>query len=571
MVRSTSIHDNEVRVSTEVHRELGLLRFLSTLEDRLNHVRDAETAMRVSHRQCREFFGVEESCIAVIERGGAGVELRDLVPKDVEWDRDPLLAFLKRQRPRLTPDLLLADVPRRGRPWATICLRKSDGRFDTEAVAEIQRIGEKISTLIQRIDRWRLADARMRIDQKIMEQLRPQDLFYQILHSLRSLTHYDHSAALLTHEPGPGTLDVVAEQIAWRKGKSRKIGLTLPLDEPTRLLLASDDLFGFDRDGDGWKPWKDARTTGLADLLDYNREEDGQDESSLLCAPLRTRDSLLGVLKISSLHSGSLGRYEAKLVQRFLPQAVVAISNLRRTESLELGMLQAEKKHVMADLARGVSHDINNAFGAVMPLVQQMIADARAGGVSPDVLVRDLEQILASLRVCRRIFGGLLAFARGSARTAGDGDVRLAVENSLAVLEERIRRGAIRVRSELGDELPLVRSPQGDLEQLLLNLATNACDAMPRGGELVVRATGRGGQVEIEIADTGDGISREHLARVQEPFFTTKPHGNGLGLSICRSIAWQHRGRLAIDSGPGKGTLVRVTLPAVGAAPEERT
>ena len=77
--------------------------------------------------------------------------------------------------------------------------------------------------------------------------------------------------------------------------------------------------------------------------------------------------ALLGVLKVAACHPGGLGHYEAELVERMLPQAAVAIQNLRRAESLEIGMLEAEKKHAMATLARGVSHDINNAVGAVMP------------------------------------------------------------------------------------------------------------------------------------------------------------------------------------------------------------
>ena len=147
----------------------------------------------------------------------------------------------------------------------------------------------------------------------------------------------------------------------------------------------------------------------------------------MLVAPLVTREGTLGVLKVATIQTGTFGPYEADLVRRFLPQAAIAIRTLRRTASLEHGMMRAERKHAMANLARGVSHDINNALGAVLPLVQQMRADVRRGDDDPERLLEtlavDLEQLEESVRVCRRIFGGMLAFARSSARSLGQGDV----------------------------------------------------------------------------------------------------------------------------------------------------
>ena len=91
----------------------------------------------------------------------------------------------------------------------------------------------------------------------------------------------------------------------------------------------------------------------------------------MLCAPLATRERVLGLLKIAARHPGSFGSYEAELVGQFLPHASIALQNSQRTESLELNLIQAERKHAMADLARGVAHDVNNALGAVLPLVQR--------------------------------------------------------------------------------------------------------------------------------------------------------------------------------------------------------
>src|ERR1700730_10075300 len=133
----------------------------------------------------------------------------------------------------------------------------------------------------------------------------------------------------------------------------------------------------------------------------------------MLCAPLATRERVLGLLKVASKHSGLFGSYEAELVAQFLPHASIALQNSQRTQSLEQTLIQAERKHAMADLARGVAHDVNNALGAVLPLVQQMQADLRGGRIEPAVLVEDLGDVEQSVQVCRRIFGGMLSFARG--------------------------------------------------------------------------------------------------------------------------------------------------------------
>ena len=105
--------------------------------------------------------------------------------------------------------------------------------------------------------------------------------------------------------------------------------------------------------------------------------------------------------------------YEVELVSQFLPQTAVALRNARRAESLEQRVLIAERKHAMADLARGVSHDVNNALGAVLPLVQQLREEIDQGTLDPAVAAVDLAQFERSIQVCRRIFGGMLNIRPG--------------------------------------------------------------------------------------------------------------------------------------------------------------
>jgi signal transduction histidine kinase len=215
----------------------------------------------------------------------------------------------------------------------------------------------------------------------------------------------------------------------------------------------------------------------------------------------------------------------------------------------------------MADLARGVAHDVNNALGAVLPLVQQMRAELGAGKIEVSSFAEDLRQIEGSILTSRRIFGGMLSFARGRVHEADGANIRQAIDTTRAILKEGLRRRGIQVVMEVDGELPLIQGSQGDLEQVLLNLLTNARDAMPQGGRLLITARRSDSGLQLVVEDTGVGIPAEHLPKILEPFFSTKPDGNGLGLSICRSIVWQMQGKLEIGSTPGVGTRVTVNLP----------
>ncbi len=547
-------------------RESAFLRFFAEAAEHLDEVRDADKAAKIATRLAREVFAADEAVLARAVPGRPRLQPVVLAPSGARWDLELLARYLGKRRPKMPPGTLIAPVRRFGRPWAVLALRRAGAELDRDAVRDVVRVCETIARSVARIDDERIAEVRHRIDRKVLEQLRPKDLFYQILHGLQSLTRYDHSAAVLIQADGAGPLRVVAEQIKWRKGKSQRVGLRRALGDEARAALEEGSVLGFDRVGGRWREWRGRASEALADALDYNRDvEDERSEQSLLCAPLATGDGILGVIKVASCHPGSMGPYEARLVARFLPQAAVAIRNLERTVTLESGVLAAEKKHVLANLARGVSHDVNNAFGSVLPLVQQMIVDAREGKVDALTLAADLAQIETSLQVCRRIFGGMLSFARSTAAGEREGDLRRAIEGTLSILQESMRRHLVDVTIECASDPPLVRGTQGDLEQLLLNLATNARDAMPDGGRLAIRVRADGDAVEIELADTGCGIAPAHIERITEPFFTTKSNGSGLGLSICRSIVWNMRGQMKVTSELGAGTRVRLRLPSVHA------
>jgi len=548
-----------------LQREFAALKFIDDLTAQLKDVRDSQKALRHALRDTRDFFQAAQGCVTTLHPGRQEVDLLFTLPQQASWDLDVLTRFIRHTRWPTQRDMLIGSIRRRGGAWGAFAVVRPGHTFDRDDRHLMARITAALSATVHRIDRDRLLGVRDRIDRKMMEQIHPKDLFYQILDGIRSLTLYDHSSALLIREENEPVLRVVAEQIAWTKAKSERIGLRIPISEEAVALLQSPRVYGFDRHGDHWKEWRGQPADGLAAMLDYNTGDtaDGESsrEASMLCAPLATRDSLVGVLKIAARYPEQLKPFDAELVEHFRAQAAVAIQNLHRAESLRARVVTAERKHAMADLARSVSHDVNNALGSMLPLVQEMQVDLRNGTFTPSVFAEDLDQVQKSLQVCRRIFGGMLTFARNASRQSRDGHVRRAIETASAILRYGMSRSSIELLIDVPDDIPPVGCSQSDLEQVFLNLLTNAREATPHGGRITVTVRFVDRAVEIAIADTGCGIPREHLPRILEPFFTTKPHGNGIGLSICRSVLWEVDGTMTIQSEAGKGTQVDVRIP----------
>jgi two-component system NtrC family sensor kinase len=558
-------------------RELELLRFLDDLEAHLRQVRESRKALAYALRLTRDFFGAEAGVVALSRPGRAEAELLIEQPSRRNWDRAFLARFARGTHLTIPPEMILAPIQRRGRPWGSLALVRRTPPFEKGTWRWLHRATFLVSERLAQIDRDRMVEVRDRLDRKIMEQLRPKDLFYQILDGLRTLTRYDHSSALLFREDDDAAFTLVAEQIAWTKGKSRRIGTKLVPGEEIERVLHRGDVYGFDRDGESWREWDGRPVTEVAALLDYNGRGGapagdavsegpvGADdrEAAMLVAPILSRGGVFGVLKIASRHPGSFGRYELDLVERFRSQASIAILNSRRTEFLHTRMVEAEKKNAMADLARGVAHDVNNALGAAVPIIQQMREDVRNGAIDPGVFAEDLAIVENAVLTGRRIFGGMLGFARSGHRRSGEADLRAAVDSALGILKDGLERRGIALSTDIPATLPLLAGGQSDLEQVLLNLVTNARDAMSSGGRLTISARRQDGLVEVVVEDTGEGIPAELIARVQEPFFTTKGQGSGLGLSIVRSILWEMNGRMALESEPGKGTRVMFLVPVV--------
>ncbi len=546
--------------------QMKLLHLQADLHTRLRGVRDARKAVIYGLRKTREIVGAKEAVIATLKAGRrANAGLLFTIPEQGDWDKELLTKYLTGKRPHIPSNTLLVPIKRQGHTWAVFGLRDEDLEFTAEHLKALFQVTQTLTYIIEVVDRNRAHEVRRKIEQKIANREDPKDLIYDILHGLRSLTHYDHSASLFIAKEGSGPLMLVAEQIAWTKAKSKRIGLSMNLDEKLRRRLRRGSVRIYKRVGNAWAHPHGDEAPLLAELLDYNASSSQAipKEVSMLCAPIATPDGTLGVLKISARRPGILSNYEAELVEEFMPLASLAIQFSVRTEYLRERMLQSERKHVLANLARGIAHDVNNSLGAMLPLVQQIREDVSNHRLKRSDLIQDLEHIEKSVQTCRRIFGGMLSLARGSRPALGHGNLRRAIEGALSVLQDSMKRASIDIVQSIPKELPMIRGAQGDLTQLFLNICSNARDSMPNGGHLSITARAEKRTVQVTIRDTGCGMAAKALGRVFDPFFTTKADGNGLGLAICRSILWDIGGEIKIESEQGHGTNVLVSLPCL--------
>src|SRR5262245_7202579 len=227
-------------------RELEFLKFFDTLSQYLRSIREPRKALAHALREARAFFHAASGCVAVTEPGAPEAQLLLAIPRESAWDLQHIFKFIRHTRPPVRHDMMMAPVRRRGAAWGAMVFMRPQAPFDHNDGRLLARVTAAVSEAIGFMDRERMIEVRDRIDRKIMEQIHPKELFYQILAGLRSLTHYDHSSALLIRENGENTLRVVAEQISWTKARSHRIGLTLSLDAALQPTLASTEIHGFD-------------------------------------------------------------------------------------------------------------------------------------------------------------------------------------------------------------------------------------------------------------------------------------------------------------------------------------
>jgi two-component system, NtrC family, sensor kinase len=229
---------------------------------------------------------------------------------------------------------------------------------------------------------------------------------------------------------------------------------------------------------------------------------------------------------------------------------------------------RAEKLAAVGRLASGVVHEINNPLATISACAEALENRVVEGAFDSSPDAEDLREYLSLIRSeafrCKTITNGLLDFSRARTGTRSPIDAALVVKSSARLIAHQRRGDNIEIRLDLEENMPPINADEGQIQQAIIALSTNAIDAMPHGGALTLRAFAQNSRVVIEVQDTGHGIAPEDLPKIFEPFFTTKEFGKGtgLGLAVCYGIVTEHGGRLAVRSNIGVGTTFTMYLPA---------
>jgi PAS domain S-box-containing protein len=241
---------------------------------------------------------------------------------------------------------------------------------------------------------------------------------------------------------------------------------------------------------------------------------------------------------------------------------------------LESQLRQAQKMEAIGTLAGGIAHDFNNILSAIMGYGELAQLAAGKGGDSS----RHLEQIVKAAERARGLVKQMLTFSRRSETELHPADINDLVTHSVVILERAIPK-MIDIQTRLAGDLKLVKADATQIEQVIMNLANNAADAMPDGGRLVFETKmvsldedyvenhleiKPGKYVRLSVTDTGHGMDSKTLEKIFDPFFTTKEmgRGTGLGLASVYGIIKNHSGYIEVASQPNQGTTFYIYLPA---------
>jgi PAS domain S-box-containing protein len=241
--------------------------------------------------------------------------------------------------------------------------------------------------------------------------------------------------------------------------------------------------------------------------------------------------------------------------------ALVVLEDVTARITLEEQLQQREKLSSIGLLAAGVAHEVNTPLTGVSSYTQMLLGMLN----ETDPKHALLQKVRTQAERATNIVNNLLNFSRtGSATEFAEIDVARVFDDTLQLLEPQLRRSQIEIVRQYDADAPEAYGNAGKLQQVFTNLILNARDAIPDGGKIIVSTgTAEDGSLVAEITDTGIGIAPENVAKIYDPFYTTKGvgQGTGLGLAVSYGIVQEHAGRITVDSTPGHGTTFRIILP----------
>jgi len=241
--------------------------------------------------------------------------------------------------------------------------------------------------------------------------------------------------------------------------------------------------------------------------------------------------------------------------------ALVVLEDVTTRIHLEEQLQQREKLSSIGLLAAGVAHEVNTPLTGVSSYTQMLL------GMMPETDPKHalLQKIGRQADRAVNIVNNLLNFSRtGSATEFSEVDVNQVLDDTIQLIEPQLRRNQIEITRDYESDAPSVIGNAGKLQQVFTNLLLNARDAIPDGGRIILRTkSSREDSLIVEVSDNGIGIAAENVAKIYDPFYTTKGvgRGTGLGLAVSYGIVQEHSGHISVESAPGRGTIFRIALP----------
>ena len=234
-----------------------------------------------------------------------------------------------------------------------------------------------------------------------------------------------------------------------------------------------------------------------------------------------------------------------------------ANEELRETQEQ---LVRSEKLAAIGQLAGGVGHELRNPLGAIKNAVYYVKRKLEKSGLakSEPKVMDFLEIVDEEIDSSSKIISDLLSFSRVGRPATSMTRIESVIDDAIA--HTPIQEG-VELSKEIAADLPGVEIDTDQIRQVLINIMTNAVQAMPEGGNLTIGAQKKDNSLEIKVVDTGQGIPEENIGKIFDPLFTMKAKGIGLGLAVCKSIIDRHEGNIEVESGLGKGTTFNIKLP----------
>lgn len=281
---------------------------------------------------------------------------------------------------------------------------------------------------------------------------------------------------------------------------------------------------------------------------------------SELVVPLHKGENLIGLLCLSHKGGGDVfNQDDFRILQTIANQAGVVIENIRLYNKL----IHADRQTFLETLASGVSHEMRNRLVAIRTFIDLFPERVDLGHVEKDYI--DFRELaVREMARLTKIIDGLLSYSRAVTIGGEIMNVNDLLEEAFLIIQPKLRDRDVHLETNLDPNVTTLTGDKGRLLQVFINIMQNGIEAMNKEGKLEVKSNDKGDSIEIDIADNGKGIPKEHLDAIFEPFFTTKHDGTGLGLSIVQRIVRDHSGTIAVSSEVGKRTTFTITFSKKG-------